>query len=647
MLREAGIGLDDVDLVVCGRSITTCREDLLRYLPLDPDRVVEPALPAHHLAHAYSAYATAPFADCDVLVIDEQGQWLPDNTFERCTWFAGEGGPLQLQQRFLGRRDELSLGMFFDVFAALTGLSEAGLPAAGKLMALAAHGQPRADWPVLLQLAPDGDVTVGLGAADAFLEEAKLPVTPGYEGWSPQSLDGLRLKYQPIHWGTPLAADLARKAQDELETAVVHHATSLRRVSGRRHLAYAGGVALNCTANAHLTKAGYTDVFVHPAATDDGTAIGLAAYGRIEVLGHERRPVRRFSPHLGPRYPQARREMALRTYGLAEYVRQAEAADVADLLASGKIVCWFDGRSEWGPRALGARSILADPTAEGTVARLNSEVKFREPFRPFGLSIAERDAHDLLDLEGVPRSLAPYMLCVARVRDDRLRHVQHDDGTVRYQSVSAGQDRYHRLLLAMESRIGIAAVLNTSFNTFGEPLVESPEDAVRQFLLCGADALFMDGVLVELAALPKDVLRQARSIALADTAVEPLRLALQQEAAGFVQAARSTIAQVPRDLALGAPALRDRSGLLMRLALADADQEAALRHADDVLHWSGLPPVAASAATTIAAHGCSPAFPQADAAALLAALAPQGQAAVTLRAVFGTTDASSLREETA
>jgi carbamoyltransferase len=635
VLREAGLRLDEVDLVVCGRSVTTCRADLLRYLPVDPDRVVEPDLPAHHLGHAYSAYFTAPYEKCDVLVIDEQGHWLPDSTFERCTWFAGDGGVLRLRHRFLGTSASLSLGMFFDVFAALTGLSEAGLPAAGKLMALAAYGTSRPEWAPLVELCSDGDAVVDLATLDTFLEAAAVPTYEGYAGWPIRTVEQLRLKYQPVHWGSALATDLARKAQDELETAVLHTATALRATSASRHLAYAGGVALNCTANARLREAGYDDVFVHPAATDDGVAVGLAAYGWLEVLGNPRHPQPRFHAHLGPCYPPAGTVAALRRYGLADHASPAKVSAVAELIAEGNIVCWFAGRSEWGPRALGSRSILADPTAEGIVDRLNSRVKFREPFRPFGLSVADAQAGDLLDLGEVPASLGPYMVSVAPIRDPRLRPVQHRDGTVRYQTVASSQGHYHELLLAMRKRIGLAAVLNTSFNTCGEPLVETPQDAVRQFLLCDADALYLDGTLIESRDLPSGVRAAALAAARADSDVDALSLALQQEAAGYPATARRNVDRVEPCLALGAQRIRDRAALLMRLALLDNDLESAVGHADEVLRWSGMPIVAAAAATTIARHGASPALPDRDAASLLAAMAPQGQALSTLQAVFG------------
>jgi carbamoyltransferase len=642
VLRQASIGFDDLDLVICGRSIVTCRDSVLQYLPLDPDRVVEPALPGHHLAHGYSAYATAPFDECDVLVIDEQGQWYPDGTFERCTSFDGDGGALRMRRRYLGSQTELSLGMFFDVFATLCGLSEAGLPAAGKLMALAAHGDHRTDWPTVATPKPSGDVHIGLADLDELLTAAEVPVNPGYEGWRPATMADLGLKFRASHWNTQLAADLARKAQDELESSVLHIARSLHGETGREHLAYAGGVALNCTANARLREAGYQDVFIHPAATDDGVAAGLAYYGRIEVLGAKRAPAPHFSAHLGPIHSARSRTAALDTYELAGHTSAAEVDDVAELLSQGALVCWFTGRSEWGPRALGARSILADPTSAHSVDRINSRVKFREPFRPFGISVAAEHAANLLELDNAPHSLGPYMLSVARIRDERLRHVLHADGTVRYQTVEPEQDHYHRLLTSMQHHIRIPAVLNTSFNSVGEPLVETPDDAVRQFLLCGADALYLDGHLLTVAALPRDVYERARLQAWRHSAIDPLNLALQQEASGYLDAARTTLQQLQPCLSTGPHRNRDHAALSMRLALADGHHTAAVQHAEEVLRWSGMPSATSAAAQLIAEIGGSLALPNADAARLLAALAPQGNAIPILRQVFATESSAVL-----
>lgn len=637
VLRAGGVGLREIELVVCGRSITTCRDALLAYLPVPPDRVMEPPLPGHHLAHAYSAYATSPFDECDVLVIDEQGSWPTDGTFEQASWFSGADGPLRVGPRSMGTPTRLSLGMFFDVFATITGLAEAGLPAGGKLMALAAHGTPRTDWPRLVLLADSGEVTIDLDRIDSFLEgDAKVRTADGYAGWTPARIEDLRLKYEPTHWNTTLAADLAYKAQSELEAALLHMVAAGHAASGRDHLAYAGGVALNCTANARLLESGYRDVYVHPAATDDGCAIGLAAYGWIEVLGHKRSPVRRFSPYLGRRHDLAEVDAALDEYGLTPHACPVDVDRVADLVAAGRIVCWFAGRSEWGPRALGARSILADPTRPGIHGTLNATVKYREPFRPFGISVAEMDADTALELAGVPAALGPYMLSVAQVRDQRLAACCHRDGTLRYQVVDRSTPEYHALLLAMKERIGIAAVLNTSFNTLGEPLVETPADAVRQFLLCGADALYIEGRLVDLRALPSGVATSAAERAWRVSRLDPLSLALQHEAAGYPQAAAAMVARVPQGRSLGPARLRQRAALLMRLAAAAGRLAEAAGYAEEVLQWSGLPGAAWSAADLLAEAVGEPVPISADAARLVRAMAPQGGALATARTVFGT-----------
>ncbi|MDQ1066600.1 carbamoyltransferase C-terminal domain-containing protein [Streptomyces canus] len=636
VLSESGIGLHEVDLVVCGRSVRTCRDELIKALPVDPERVVEPPAPGHHLAHAYSAYATSPFKDSAVLVLDEQGYRHDDGRFERGSWFLGESGALQTCRRFTGTRTNLSLGMFFDVFAALTGLSEAGLPAAGKLMALASYGRAHEDWPELVSLAADGDVDVSLEALDHFLESvAGVPVFPGHRNRPAGSLEGFDKKYRAVHWGTPLAADLAAHAQAELERGVLHTAATLRLETGARHLSYAGGVALNCTANSRLLEAGFEDVFVQPAATDDGCAIGLAYYGWIEVLGRSREPVKRFSSVLGPRYTSADSKSAWAAYGLEGHVSSAEPAAVAGLLAEGKLVCRVDGRSEWGPRALGHRSIIADPCRPGIVETLNSRVKFREPFRPFGISIDADQAPSLLELDSVPASLGPYMLAVARTRDDRLGSVSHKDGTIRYQLVAEEDGSYHQLLRAFGDLTGLPAVINTSFNTLGEPLVETPEDAVRQFLVSGADVLVIGDELLDLTALDPQVSEQSIRLAEQQTVVDPLHLALRHEAAGYPKAAAEVLSLAPPvTLADGADKLREFEALQMRLAIIEGDTSRAAAHAQRVLELSGMPRAAAEAAEVLNSVSFKGPHVNAAVAKVLLSLVPQGGAVHTIRALL-------------
>jgi carbamoyltransferase len=582
-----------------------CRETLLAYLPVPPERVIEPALPAHHLAHAYSAYGTSPFARPAVLVIDEQGHHL-DDRFEKCSWFHGSTGPLRLLGQFFGGGDELSLGMFYNAFAFLTGLNEAGMPAAGKLMGLAALGRVRPEWPELIALDREsGDARVSAERLDEFFTEAGLPVRPAMSDFTALGIERLR-KFASVGWDTGLAANLARKAEDELERAVLHIAGALRQRSGADTLAYAGGVALNCTTNRRLREAGWSDVYVHPAATDDGNAVGLALFGWIETLGQPRPQTAFFSPFTGRSYGQDDTRRAFDTFGLNPYTRDVSASDAgADRVARGDIVCWFQGTSEWGPRALGARSIVASPLIAGMRDRINSRIKYREPYRPFGISGTPEGLAELVDTSAAPASLRPYMLAVGRVKDDRLAEVRHADGLVRYQVVSADvRPTWHRLIEEFGRRTGVFAVINTSFNTLGEPLVETPTDAVRQFLISKADALIVENTLLARADIPEQPLKEACAKAWAASAIHPLLAAMGLAAAGHPEAAVNLLEQMAYTDETAKPdgpeALQLYYGLLLRVAQQRQDLDAVRAQVDNVLRWAALSPQAAQAAEVMA-----------------------------------------------
>ena len=414
VLQAGGISLEDVELFVCGRSMVACRQTLLEYLPVSPERVVEPALPGHHLAHAYSAYGTSPFEETAILVIDEQGHHLPDGRFEKATWFEGAGGPIKTTASFYGSDEDLSLGMFYNVFAMLTGLSEALAPAAGKLMGLAPYGQAHPEWPELITLDNEsGDTHIPLQRLNEFFAEAGLAVRLGYEDSRVRNIEDLA-RYISVHWSQPLAADLACKAQQELERAVLHISSALRKKTKTDVLSYAGGVALNCTTNSRLLETGWSDVFIHPAATDDGNAIGLAYYGWIQVLGNPHRAQRPFSPFTGISYSGGNIAGAFEAFHLQDYACQVPPAqEGARRLARGELLCWVQAGSEWGPRALGARSILASPLIPHIRDRINSTVKFREPFRPFAISTLQHALPGLVDCAQTPQSLRPYMLATS------------------------------------------------------------------------------------------------------------------------------------------------------------------------------------------------------------------------------------------
>ena len=200
---------------------------------------------------------------------------------------------------------------------------------------------------------------MSLRRLDKFLASVGLPRRAPIHEAPLRQLEDLPF-YVPVRWNTELAADLARKAQEELERAVLHIARALRRRSSADTLCYAGGVALNCTTNRRLLEAGWKDVYIHPAATDDGNAVGLALYGWIEVLGRSRQPVPVFNPFTGRRYPRRDVTDAIKVFGLDAFVVETPASEEgAQRAERGEVVCWFEGKSEWGPRALGGRSIIA------------------------------------------------------------------------------------------------------------------------------------------------------------------------------------------------------------------------------------------------------------------------------------------------
>ncbi|MGB0680510.1 MAG: carbamoyltransferase C-terminal domain-containing protein, partial [Polyangiales bacterium] len=297
------------------------------------------------------------------------------------------------------------------------------------------------------------------------------------------------------------AADIAASVQAVLERSMLHLAQSVKQATGARHLCLAGGVALNSVCNGKIAQsAWFDDVFVQPAAADNGQAIGLAYHAHLESSASA--PIQPIASAYGGRsYHDAEIDDALQAHDLAS-VRFDQAAalvqHVATLLADGKVVGWFQGGSEYGPRALGHRSILADPRSAEMKDHLNQHIKFREPFRPFAPSVLATHAHEVFALP----CDSPYMLVVAPVRQawrDRVPAITHVDGTARVQTVSPSvSPRYHALLEAFRVRTGIPLLLNTSFNLRGMPVVEHPADALRCFLLSGLDALVLgDNVVVQ------------------------------------------------------------------------------------------------------------------------------------------------------
>jgi carbamoyltransferase len=416
----------------------------------------------HHVAHAASACIASPFASSAVLVLDGRG--------EASSSLAGHDHDGRLDVLATSRLPD-SLGLLYEELTQHLGYRRSSDEY--KVMALASYGTPR-----------HLDRLRQLVRADGFGSFTTLPVD--WAGLAPAGTgDG---SVEPVH------ADLAASVQARLEEVELELATWLHDRTGERVLTLAGGVALNCVANARLYEDGpFEDVWVQPASGDSGTALGAALHVARE-LGDDVRPMT--TAALGRGWSDDELEHVLRT-ARVRYERPADiAAAAANRLAADGIVAWFQGRSELGPRALGHRSLLAHPGRVENVERLN-DVKGREHFRPVAPMVLAERAKDLFEGGPVP---SPYMLFTHRVRDDwahRIPAVVHVDGTARIQTVDRGEEPLvHRCLTAFEERTGLPVVVNTSLNTAGRPMVDSPHDALELFGSAPVDALAIGPFLV-------------------------------------------------------------------------------------------------------------------------------------------------------
>jgi carbamoyltransferase len=306
------------------------------------------------------------------------------------------------------------------------------------------------------------------------------------------------------HW-----EDLAWRVQDDTEKVLLARARWLRETTGAKNLCIAGGVALNCVANGRIAReAGFENVWIQPAAGDDGIAIGCAAYGHLEVLKQPRAFVMKQS-YVGKSYAEQDVTNATQKFLVRIQTTAVRSDDIcretAKLLADQKVIGWFQGGSEFGPRALGNRSLLADPRKAEMKDILNSRVKHRQPFRPFAPIVLEERAKEIFEGE----EDSPFMLIAKPVRRewrDRIPAIVHVDGTARVQTVSQDTNPVlYRLLKEFEALTGVPVLINTSFNVKGEPIVETPQDAVVCFLTTGIDNLVLHDTLISKNALHKIV----------------------------------------------------------------------------------------------------------------------------------------------
>ena len=542
-LRQAGTTLDEVDLVAfydkpfqkferlvdtylafAPRGFTSFRmaiplwlkeklfqkhfltEQFREYAPdFDPERQL--VFAEHHQSHASSAFFPSPFAEAAVLTMDGVGEWATTSTA------VGAGNRLEMQKEI---HFPHSIGLLYSAFTYYTGFKVNS--GEYKVMGLAPYGEPRyapAIFEHLIDLKADGSFRLNL---DYFDYCTGLTMT--------------NHRFDDLFGGPPRRSDerlvqrhmdLAASIQRVVEEVVLRLTRALRRETGLDNLCLAGGVALNCVANGKVLRDGqFKNIWVQPAAGDAGGALGAALAAYYIHRGQPRHVAASgddmLGSYLGPEFQQAEIEQRLKAAGgRFSVVDDATLIDrTAGELAAGKAVGWFQGRMEFGPRALGARSILGDPRNPTMQKTLNLRVKYRESFRPFAPSVLREDVADWFELDGD----SPYMLLVADVIGSRRRAmtaeesgrfgieklnairsdipaVTHVDYSARIQTVHRETNpRYHALLTRFKALTGCPVLVNTSFNVRGEPIVGTPEDAFRCFMGCEIELLAVGNCLL-------------------------------------------------------------------------------------------------------------------------------------------------------
>ncbi len=439
----------------------------------------------HHLAHAASAFLVSPFEEAAIITADGVGEWTTTS------WGVGRGHEIDMIKEI---RFPHSVGLLFSAITAYLGFRVND--AEWKVMGLAPYGKPTyvEQFREVVDVKDDGSIRLNL---DYFAHSYSITRTFN-KRW--ERLFGQPQRPREAEL-TDFHRDIAHSGQKVVEEIMVKMAAHVRRETGMDYLCLAGGVGLNCVANWRmLRESGIKDIFIQPAAGDSGGALGTAFYIYNTVLGNQR-AFRMEHAFWGPSFRDDeiraaldRAEAAYESIGDEDKLLQL----TAEMIAGGKVVGWFQGRLEFGPRALGARSLVADARNPKMKDIINAKVKFREAFRPFAPSILKEHAHEYFDM---PQGMdAPFMLLVPKVRQEKqevIPAVTHADGTGRVQTVTEPHHgRYYRLIREFARLTGVPVVINTSFNVRGEPIVCTPEDAYNTFVNTGIDALVIGNHVV-------------------------------------------------------------------------------------------------------------------------------------------------------
>ena len=466
----------------------------------------------HHASHAASAFLSSRFENAAILTVDGVGEWTT------ASFGVGEGNAVRLSREI---RFPHSLGLLYSVFTAFLGfeVNEGEY----KVMGMAPYGVPRyvEDVWKLVDVHDDGSFALNMeyfayhysrdtGYARKFVDLFGPPREPGLPFFTSQSgypsyFGAKPSNYEALCRANEHYADVAASIQRVTEEILLKMARALHRETGLDRLCMAGGVALNSVANGRIVReTPFRELYVQPAAGDGGAAIGAALYATHVLLGVPRNGFVMDHAYWGQEFSDGSVREALDRRGLRYHHFDDESAlldRTVDDLVAGRVIGWMQGRFEWGPRALGNRSILADPRRAEMKDIVNTKIKFREPYRPFAPSVLVDEAERFFDLPDAKRyDAARFMLLVVPVKNDAVPAVTHVDGSARLQTVFADTNpRYFELIRRFGQSTGVPVLMNTSFNLKGEPIVTTPDNALNTFFASEMDTLVLEHHVVRKA----------------------------------------------------------------------------------------------------------------------------------------------------
>lgn len=439
----------------------------------------------HHLSHAASAYFCSPFDEAAVITADGVGEWTTTG------WGVARGNDIEILKEI---RFPHSVGLLFSAITAYLGFRVND--AEWKVMGLAPYGKPTYvdKFRHVVDIKPDGSFRLNM----KYFDYTRSTERSFSREWEKLFGQPQRPKETPLG---DFHQDIAHSGQKIVEEIMVKMATHVHKQTGMKNVCIAGGVGLNCVANWRiLQESGFQDIFIQPAAGDSGGAVGTAFYIYHSVLKQPRKYVMHHAL-LGPSFTHDEILAVLKRHE-AVYEQVDDENELCDrtakMIVDGKVIGWFQGRLEFGPRALGARSLLADPRNPKMKDIINAKVKFREAFRPFAPAVLKERAHEFFEMP--PGMDAPFMLLVPKVRPEKhsvIPAVTHQDGTGRVQTVTEETNGlYYRVIKRFGELTGVPVLINTSFNVRGEPIVLSPQDAYNTFVNTGIDALVIGKYIV-------------------------------------------------------------------------------------------------------------------------------------------------------